>query len=627
MMNELFIFRDAALTPDLPLPFSSAPVDVMQRLHEIGKKTYQGDYFFHEDLRSMLATLHDAHVSYNIDCYSSYLFAQSLNLYAPVINGKQVIRVYVDHLKRGYQECDVLTIDGKEALPYLYEWATEHVSLSKDGGVRLNHALATQIYDLSSKSFKLSSGEFGERTTVPESGAVEYVLQCAAGNGTETKTVTLRDIWRVIPNAQGDFTDVHSYVTNMCLRPPSSDTDKSTPPSSSSSTFDYNPFNPVYHPTPKKSQLEQYLQPNPEFTRTSKTHAPTSGGGQGGGEVTVSNDGQTTLPNAPPPQVLEGAEKLGGGNATGFYRLKSQPNVGVIVIWTHDAQDSELDVILDHLAMFHNQNMTHILIDFQGNFGGSVDFASYLVQLFFPNKGPFDKSLSSDLRVTKDIQDLSQDLFNNTQGGLFDASRYVNFQESNDLNVQLYTNDDLFQSPVEIVKNSRVATYTKRTTLKPSSVPLIPELSNYPWTNNAANIRILSDGRCGSSCGLSSHQFRENYKVQAYAIGGYQAHPTLSVMSFLGGAVGGMSDLQKMFKLLDDKSRTDAPYKGFLDPLPYMGDVRIPILEVFASNATTLPLEYDAKYYAADHHIDFDPQNARHRDVMWSQVAAAAWSS
>ncbi|KAG0046621.1 hypothetical protein BGZ83_008228 [Gryganskiella cystojenkinii] len=625
MFNELYIFRDSALTPNLPKPFASDPVDVIGELQRIGKATYKGDYFFNEDIRSTLATLHDAHVSYSLDCYSSYVFAQALNLYAPVINGVQWISVYKDHFNRGYEGCQVMTIDGKGAVDYMYDWATKHLSYSKDGGVRLNQALATQIYDLASNAFVLSSGEFAERSTVPESGAVEYVLRCPAAGSTDptqqstwTET-TIRDVWRVFPTAKGTFTDTASFVSNMCLQQQSTDpNNNNNAPSNAGS--DYRPLHhPHYHPTPKKSQMEQYVQSNPMI---SKAHPPPRGGGDEG-DVDVSDDGQTTLPNAPTPQVFEDAEKLGAGNATVFYRLKSKPNVGVIVVWTHEAEAAELDTVLNYMDIFHQKGVTNILFDFQGNGGGSVDFASFLVQLFFPNKDPLDKSLSSDLRVSLDIQTLSKSTFNNSEGGLFNAGQYVNLQGMNTQTVQLYTDDDLFQSPVGVVRNGRVATYTKRTTLEPTTIPPLPQLATYPWTNNPANIRVLSDGRCGSACTLSAYQLHANYKVETYAIGGHQGLD-LSLFSFAGGAVGGLSDIEKMFKALDETSVSSGQ---FLTPLPYRGDVRMPILEVFATSSSTVPLEYDAQFYAANHHFDFDAANARDRGVMWTQVATSAWSS
>ena len=505
--------------------------------------------------------------------------------------------MYKDWLGRGYEDCEVTTIDGQSALTYLYNWASKYISFSKDGGVRLTQSLASQVYDLAANAFVLNAGEFSQRTTLPENGAVEYQLQCSTQGSSTTTSVTIRDVWKVFSSASGTFSDTASFVATNCAKKPPS-TQGSDP---SSNSADYNPFHPHSVPMPHKSLMGEYF-------------------GNAKNDEVVTNAAPS--PSPPPPQVFEGAEKIGGGNATGFYRLKSQPDVGVIVVWTHVATNDELQLILDYIDEFHKLNVTNIVFDFQGNGGGSVNFASALVQIFFPSTRPLDQSLHSDLKVTPDIQTLSKVAFNNSDGGLYDAAQYVNLDAStNTSGFQLYQNDDLFLTLVDQTKNGRTASYTKKTTLEPVVMTGVPDLSKYPWTSNPANFRILSDGRCGSACLLSAFELHNDYKVEAYSIGGVQNQP-LSIFSFAGGAVGTLSSLEQTFTALH---ATSVQNGRLVDPLPYEGDVRLPILEVFAQGSETVPLEYDAKYYAADHHIDFDPQNARSRDVMWSQVAAAAW--
>ncbi|GJJ67991.1 hypothetical protein EMPS_00337 [Entomortierella parvispora] len=602
LFDEMYVFRDSALTPDLPLPFTSAPVDIIKDLQTIGRTHYDGDYGFHRDIALAISSLNDAHASYSVDCYSLYTFAQPMGLYAPVIDGKQTIRVYKDWLKRGYDDCEVITIDGQPALTYLFDWATKYTSFSKDGGVRLTQSLASQVYDLTSNSFVILAGEFSQRTTLPENGAIEYKLQCSTQGSSSTTTTTIRDVWKVFSSVSGNFTDVTSFVAQNCAKKP----DPKGSTSSSDRADDYNPYHPHYVPMPPKSVMSEHYGDSDLSTNTAITNAAPS----------------SSSP-IPPPQEFEGAEKLGSGNATVFYQLKSQPDVGVIVVWTHVAPDDELDVILHYMDEFHKRNITHILFDFQGNGGGSVDFASALVQLFFPSQRPLDQSLYSDLKVTPDIQTLSKVAFNNSNGGLYNAAQYVNLKLSETATeFTLYQNDDLFTDVVDTTKNGRTASYTQKTTLEPVVLNGLPDVSHYPWTGNAAQFRILSDGRCGSACLLSAFELHNDYKVEAFSIGGVQGQ-ALSIFSFAGGAVGTLSSLEQTFEAIHATTVENGRLVG---PLPYAGDVRLPILEVFAPGSETVPLEYDAKVYKADVHLDFDPLNARSRDVMWTQVAAAAWS-
>ncbi|KAG0308691.1 hypothetical protein BGZ98_007162 [Dissophora globulifera] len=567
IFNDYYIFRDSALTPDLQAPFSSAPVDIMNVLDLIGQKKYRSDYEFHNDIYNAVQSLHDAHAGYSVNCYNAYLFAQPLNLYAPVVDGKQSMRVFVDLARRGYEDCEVTTIDGVDALSYIYKWS-DSLSYSKDSGVRQNQALATQIFNYESEDFILSSGEFAERATLPENPYVDYVLQC----GTTADPIRLRENWRVLPLTGKGFSDMDSYLSNVCYPP--------KPTEQPSNMYKRELDQPVKRqlfPVARKSALLD----------------------------------ATPSPATLPTQGLAQAVQLGHGNATVWYTLKDKPNVGVIVVSTHVAEDAELDIALQGLELFSKANVTNIIIDFQGNTGGSVAFASFLVQLFFPSTSQLDTSLRSDLRVTKSIQDLSTAAFNVSEAGLYDAAGYIDLDTK-----QTYTNDDLFLQSISLTRNGRQTGYTESTTLQPAILPKIEALASYPWTNQPNNIRILSDGRCGSACALSAHYLHGKYNVAAYSIGGVRGD-NLSIFSFAGGAVSALHDINKIYAA----NKVVSP----MENLPYEGDIRVPILEVYA-DSTDVPLEYDASKYPANYRVDFTPENARSRDVMWTQVATHAWN-
>lgn len=89
------------------------------------------------------------------------------------------------------------------------------------------------------------------------------------------------------------------------------------------------------------------------------------------------------------------------------------------------------------------------------------------------------------------------------------------------------------------------------------------------------------------------------------------------MFSFAGAAV---SDPESIFGYYDS-AQLSSPMK----PLPYQAIVSLPLLEVYANNSS-IPFEYDAAKYAGDVHIDFDSNNARSRDTLWSQVAGLAWA-
>ncbi|KAG0005187.1 hypothetical protein BGZ65_011752 [Modicella reniformis] len=502
LFDEFYVFRDSALTPNLAHPFTSGPVDIVDELNKIGQTDYQNDYQFHSALVKVIDSLNDAHAAYAVDCYAAYHFAQALTLYAPVIEGQQSIRVFIDLEKRGYDDCEVLTIDGQEAFPYIRAFA-ETIGFSKDSGVRLNQALASYIYDQERGEFVLSSGRFSERVTLPGKGSLTYELQCA----NSPTPVTVEDGWLVIKQTQSSFTDYESYLSNVCHAPNSADSQN------------HALFNPVKQPLitmPKKSVLLELLD-----------------------DESTPEESPYGFPDAP---------YIGSGNATVYYQLKN----------------------------------------FQGNGGGSVAFASLLVQAFFPNKDPLEKSLPSDLRVSKSIQDLSTAVFNTGNGGRYNAAYYVDVQTGSP-----YSSNSLFYDVVTLTRNGRQAVYSKTTTLYPRISPKYSQLATYPWTANADHITILTDGRCGSACALSTHYFTL-HDVPAYAIGGYQGQD-LSMFSFPGGAVSSLNDLNSIY--------SDANVASPMENLPYEGDVYLPILEIYAKGAS-VPMEYDPSQYTASFHLD-----------------------
>jgi len=118
LFTDFYVFRDTALTPNLALPFTSGPVDILAKLTEIENKTYTTDFAFHSDLLDLTNSLNDAHVNYarefdlsffflhpftkylanfptnichhSATCYNSYVFQLAFTFYAPIVNGKQV---------------------------------------------------------------------------------------------------------------------------------------------------------------------------------------------------------------------------------------------------------------------------------------------------------------------------------------------------------------------------------------------------------------------------------------------------------------------------------------------------------------------------------------------------------
>lgn len=438
--------------------------------------------------------------------------------------------------------------------------------MSHDTNARLNFMLASQVYDRASGQYINSPGMFSQRSTVPQGPNLDYRIKCSDSD----EPVELREEWHIFPQIDTAFTDAASYVKNVCIAPPE-----------------------TVAPPAEGGLLRRRNEPVHRITKRAEPGT------------------------APPPTgpQFPGADVLATGNGTVFYHLKDRPDTGVMVCHTFMLSDTEAekDVILAGLKAFHDQNVTNILVDFQGNTGGSIDLSAFLVQMLFPNKGPLDTAFPADIRVTKALQELSKLSYNTSGISYFNARDFVNFSNG----TAVYENNDLFDKPITQTRNGRSSLWTEKTTLNfpPVAEKYMTAAASFPWTAKAENIRILTDGRCGSACGMASYFWTALHDVAAYAIGGTYGED-LSMFSFAGASVLKMAELQGFYKIANMTSP--------MTNLPYKNTITISWLEMYGKNRTT-PLEYDAELYRPKHRLGFTPENARSREVMWKEVAAAAW--
>ncbi|GJJ69163.1 hypothetical protein EMPS_01509 [Entomortierella parvispora] len=580
LFDQYYISRDWATAPHLPKPFESDPVDIVAKLKKIGRTSYTSDRKFHTDIYEAIESLHDGHAAYGPYCYSAYLFGQPLNLYAPVINGKQVLQVYKDNLDRGYEDCDVIKIDGRNAMAEIKKRANVLMT-SKDPNVRFNEALASMAYSQEAGTFVTIPGQFANRQSLPERPSVHYELRCPKSK----RTILVDDAWVISPQGPWQFTDTDSYYKSVCLAP-------SSPAASSVAKRDLDavPFR-RHDEVVSKRALEEPAK------------------------------------DLPPPILAPAyplATRIGVGNSTVFYQLKDHPTVGVVVIYVMAIDFAEIDFMYQSLDTLYESGVTDIIIDVVGGNGGYANVGPDIAQLFFPNKGPLDKAASMNFRVTPAIQKLSAKVFNSTDGGMsqvgnmfsvdgggfYDASRFFDFGKNH-----MYSDNSLFLNTVTESHHGRKAVYTKMTSYQPHTHPTHPNVAKYPWTNNPDRLRIVTDGRCVSACANAIYFLANQYKVKSYGIGGNPGQP-LSKYAYAAGAAIYIEKFQAMFAF----ANVTSPVKD----LPYQAILGWTVAEIFAPGSK-LPLEFDAARHPTDYRLNYDPVNARSREAMWSQVATAAW--
>ncbi|KAF9301781.1 hypothetical protein BGZ74_006274 [Mortierella antarctica] len=558
--NDAFVFRDMAMTPNLESPFSTAPVDAIAGLKKIGQKWYKNDFDFHHDLALLAMSFNDAHTTYAPQCYSSHIFMQPLQLYAPVINGTQSIRVYHDATKSGFENCEVQRINGKSPREAIQSWADKNTGFSKDAGVRFNHALASHRYWTEAKVWLDFPGLFSFQFRLPETPYIDYVLKCD-GRYAEK----FRGQWEVLSIVpDGSFTDRASFVSNLCMH---SDPDVPSAPSAA----DPNALNTLLGMLYEREHGKQ----DPSLK---------------------------DLPDA----------KLWASNNTAVYQLKSMPHVGVLVVPSMEmVSQTEIPAIQGYLSLLAKKGVTNIIIDMSGNFGGEEVFCALLPGVFFDIHG--DKSIHAHktrFRVTPVIQRLADaDLLKAENSTYWDPTNLANIENFTPFKTNPFTT-----GVVDLTFNGRSAAFSQEVYIDYDQ-SIIDASITYPWSNDPSKIIIMTDGQCGSACGMASDYFVHRHGVKAVAVGGHHNAP-LSMFSFPGASVLDTDAYVESFELMG----VEPP----IQRLPYENSIAVGVNFVYSGN-DTVPLEYNPARFPAAYRLDYTHATAHNHDQLWVAVAKTAW--
>ncbi|KAF9568839.1 hypothetical protein EC968_002860 [Mortierella alpina] len=565
--NDAFVFRDVALTSNLKSPLTTAPVDALEGLKKVGRTRYRNDFDFHQDLALFAMSFNDAHVTYAPDCYSSYIFMQPLYLYAPVIDGSQSIRVRHDATKSGMEDCEVVRINGQSARDAIQRWADKHTGFSKDAGVRFNHALASKLYWPETKIWLDVPGMFSFRYRLPDTQFIDYELKCGDQNARK-----FRGQWNVIPvTPQVKFSDKASFVSNLCMHSKTNETTVTT-----------------------RKATGRAIEPGVLTTVLGMLYESEHG---------RPDPSLKDLPNA----------KLWASGNTAAYQLKSMPHVGVLVVPTMEmVSQTEIPTIQGYLTQLAHQGVTNIIIDMSGNFGGMVEFASLLPGVFFKTHDKSVHAHKTRFRVTPAIQALAEADLHDTN-----PEHWTYWDPRNLTDTKTFTpfkTNPFTTGVVNLTFNGRSAAFSQEV-YNDYDQKILDSTISHPWSNDASKIIILTDGQCGSACGMTSDFFVHRHGVKAVAVGGHQDTP-LSMFSFPGASV------------LDTDSYIDAFEQLGLEPtfqrLPYANSVSVGVTMVYSNN-DTVPLEYNSERFPAAFRLDYNPVIARNQDQLWAAVAKAVW--
>ncbi|KAK3813761.1 MAG: hypothetical protein J3R72DRAFT_462106 [Linnemannia gamsii] len=581
LIGNIYVFLDQAKEAS-KAPFKTPKVDLMAGLKKIKETKWKSDYDFNMALTYLTFSANDGHLAYRSTCYNIATFTQPISLYAPVNKGAQTVRVfYADttqkNVPKNLVDCEVTTIDGKPALQAIQEFTDRTSAISKDPGVRLNDALASTAWY---KEWQVSPGGFSRRWEVPAKASMDYTFKCGAA---APQKVTIP--WIVTPNKNFEsntFTNTKTFWETQCLAPASP----------------YDNGRPEDHAS---NDLRQRINVAPATTLfRERGHIQFGDGNRNGRE----GEG---------PKVITQATEVAVTTSTAFFTLNKNKNVCVAVIATEEVGYFEFDPsdytqFIDGLQKLKQSGCKKLILDMSNNGGGSVDFAYFVNSVFFPKDKPY---FLQDLRSTALAQAAAKIAIKQpTPRSTFDARGYVST-----ITGKIFKDASMFTKGINQKRGGSTQTYTQKSYFE-HAWPFLPLAKKdlLPW--KPADMAIITNGFCGSACTMIATRFNIAHKVKTYAIGGLHKTP-LSYFSFPGGFVMDNYSIVRDLRLLGYKGGKTAPTS-----LPIKGSNMAAVAEIYATDNSTVPLEYDTKYFAANVHLDQDTVSARHPDQVWVKIAA-----
>lgn len=374
----------------------------------------------------------------------------------------------------------------------------------------------------------------------------------------------------------------------------------------------------------------------------------------------------TALPGYPSPIAISSDGALSGY----FLDESGFEDTAVLVLQAMSEGDpvSFLDEMTVFLDACRKASKTRLVLDIQGNPGGSVATGYGIFKQLFPDIWPYG---AATLRAQEGFETLGTFYTNFTAQLYAEQPDNVTLLSSNDYymqyNAKAWLNDsgDYFNSFPELYGpvDNGVDNYTNllRWDLNNTNFAIgagglvIPgfgndtALSPSPFTSD--NIIILSNGLCSSTCTILTHFLKYQGKVKSIAMGG---RPTTSAMQSVGGTKG--SQVYQYLLLyrdvyLADQDATTLGYYDQVDAIAASSTLSNILnngsyIVLRGRSAGVLPAaktdfqfnwqnniaEEDTSYTpaqfvyeAADCHLWYQPQHMGNISTLWATAAAQAF--
>lgn len=507
------------------------------------------------------------------------------------------------------EDCQVLTIDGVNALDAIQTWVDTNYGFSKDAGVRLNKALTSQSFDTDSKKWVNNQGQFTSRVTLPEREAITYEISCpVSALHPEGKNATLKTPWEVYRLiGWNEFDSTESFLVNNCYQEP-----EVAPQEELIIVEDDDDDDDDDGDASGLRKRAERLKKARSRRRRQQRQEQRESLYQAAVETPRHLTKEPRRPIIEKRQIQEPAiaHLISNGSSTSFFQLVKRPTIGVVVIPTHSVSlRDEAHVLEEGFAQLYEAGVRNVILDLTANGGGYVNFAYDLVDWMFPQENDTSVYLS-DLRTSMPVKALAQkDLEWEDYNSYFNPNSYSDAVTGVEYETNFFLEDKLQR------RVNRRLDYTSKVRMNHN---LGAFERGMPWQHNANSIVVMTDGTCGSACGMSLNRLKNRHNVKSYAVGGRYGED-LSLFSFAGASVYSLKEILGDYEYLEvDPSMQQLLYKGIY---------RVPVMEFFDDDDVQgKPLEYRSELYTADFHLGYTPVTARRHEILWEIVANSHWT-
>lgn len=586
------------------------PIDVPRLLDAIetkvlAKDTYESEYDFQVDLQSTMIKARDGHLAFTGDLLNAFVWVRPFNfsLVSVSKDGKEMPQVYraqdildisassVD-VKTNYKASPIKSINGMDVETFLLAEANSDLGQDPDNNWN------TRMFRIQDAFSHDNNGQFNTPNFYP---GPTTVIQFQ--NGT---TATLNNIAIAVQGLSG-VTSAEDMYKKFCV-----------PSSSSSSSSN------------KKRSLDM---------KEVKKSVP----------AIVRRQTNVTGSYYPKPAFADSK-----GVVLGYY--SEDKTVAVLAIYTFLPGTKEVDLlsfqstITNFFADAMKKGVQKLVIDLQGNTGGSLDLATDLIVQLFPTIPPNSKDnmrasvgmhgimlAASNLATEADALDAK------TNAAIDDALVPFAYQEVMTPEVKRFNYLSDFYGPAHVGNGFFTNFFQGNYTNDAPSQFGIPGIvvtgtgnrKGFKQPFKPENIIMVMDGVCASACTIFSEHMKQ-LGVQSIAIGG---RPQTGPMQAVGGTKGSQvftsNNLGIMIQLFQNKTLNTelSSAKGtvfeYFNRVPISrsdGSVGVNGRNQFRIGDTTqTPLQF--VYEAADCKIWYTPEMAADPTEIWDRVAKLAFGS